>query len=599
MTPPSSQSVRWCVLGEDPARPETIVTVNIDRLGVQSNPQHHARAEFASFVSTHEALHSGVRWVWHDTASRYSKLLNVGVRVGRCYDLRLCHQILLASEFVPSGEAKAELSAAVDWSVPIDPLTQNSVEHAATLFDIDVEARTSTVPNSINDALEEFKRQRDALSSSLYASHLSLLLSAESAGALIAAEMSFAGLPWDTAEHERILTEALGPKPPLGAKPERMVELANQVRAELGDPTASLDSPPKLLRSLRAAGLEVASTSQWELAEHQHPAIPYLLQYKKLGRLFSANGWAWLDQWVSAGRYRPIYVPGGVVTGRWASNGGGALQIPRQLRPAIRADEGWLLISADVSQLEPRVLAAMSGDRAMAAAGFEQDLYEGIVATGAVASRQEAKIAVLGAMYGATTGDAGRLMPKLRRAFPQAMRLVDDAAQVGERGGVVSTWLGRSSPPPSAEWKSAQSHASLPQASRSEEAYARRIARDQGRFTRNFVVQGSAAEWALAWLADLRLRLAELAESERNAMGRCANSIERPHALSSGEPFAHSAHLAFFLHDEVIVHAPEHQAEAAAEAVRAAAVEAGRLIFPGAPVDFRLDLKISERSEKP
>ena len=103
-------------------------------------------------------------------------------------------------------------------------------------------------------------------------------------------------MPWDEAEHDRILTETLGSRPPVGAKPDRMVQLGEAVRTALGDAQASLDSPPKLLKALRAAGIEVSSTSRWELAEHEHPAVPLLLQYKKLARLFSANGWAWLDE---------------------------------------------------------------------------------------------------------------------------------------------------------------------------------------------------------------------------------------------------------------------------------------------------------------
>ena len=90
------------------------------------------------------------------------------------------------------------------------------------------------------------------------------------------------------------------------------------------------------------------------------------------------------------------------------------------------------------------------------------------------------------------------------------MALVDDAARTGEDGGVVTTWLGRSSPPPSTSWHDAQSRASEVEASGTDETRARRWARDRGRFTRNFVVQGTAAEWALAWMADLRGRLAAL-----------------------------------------------------------------------------------------
>ena len=57
-----------------------------------------------------------------------------------------------------------------------------------------------------------------------------------------------------------------------------------------------------------------------------------------------------------------------------------------------------------------------------------RDLYDGIVAAGTIRTRAEAKVAMLGAMYGATTGESGRLVPALRRAYPRAMGLVDAAA---------------------------------------------------------------------------------------------------------------------------------------------------------------------------
>ncbi|MBN9612062.1 MAG: bifunctional 3'-5' exonuclease/DNA polymerase, partial [Actinobacteria bacterium] len=469
-----------------------------------------------------------------------------------------------------------------------DPPEEPKPAQEPTLFDLETAPRRRrTAPEALSEAVLEFDRQRAAIAGSTRPGRLALLLAAESAGALVAAELSAAGVPWDAEEHDRLLTEALGPRPAPGARPERLAAVGELVRRELGDPSASLDSPPKLLRSLRAAGIEVSSTSRWELSEHEHPAIPPLLQYKRLARLLAANGWGWLDEWVHEGRYRPVYVPGGVVTGRWASSGGGALQLPRQLRPALRADPGWLLVSADVSQLEPRVLAAMSGDRAMAAAGAGKDLYAGIVESGAVSSRQEAKIAVLGAMYGATTGDSGRLVPRLRRAYPAAMRLVDEAAEVGEHGGIVTTWLGRSSPAPGPRWTEAQAAASLPEATRRDEEYARRISRDWGRFTRNFVVQGTAAEWALAWMAELRLRLADFDPVPVEAG-----------ASASGPVFSRRPHLAFFLHDEVIVHTPRQHAEAVAREVEASAQTAGRRLFGDAPVDFRLDLRISERAVK-
>ena len=304
------------------------------------------------------------------------------------------------------------------------------------LFDLGDAA--SGIPETIEAAVAEYHRQTAAIATSEAPGALRLLCAAESAGALIAVELNTAGVPWSRAAHEDLLERELGARRG-GGLPARIDQTAAVVRAALDDPAASLGSQPRLLRSLHRVGLMVQSTSRWELAEHDHPAVAPLIAYKKLMRLYTANGWAWLDEWVRDDRFRPVYVPAGVVTGRWASSGGGALQIPRSLRTAVRADPGWTLVTADVAQLEPRVLAAMARDTALAEAASGRDLYAGIVERGAVSSRAEAKLAMLGAMYGATTGESGRLLPRLRRTFPRAMQLVDDAARTGEDGGVVQT----------------------------------------------------------------------------------------------------------------------------------------------------------------
>jgi DNA polymerase-1 len=567
----------WIVLGRGEAG---TVAVALGPDGTELDRTALGTPELPGWVTDVESR-SPVRWVWNDTPRWYAELLAAGVRVSRCHDLRLCHAILRDSALVARDAAVRSGSA---WDV--DPFLVAAAP-MPTLFDLGGTESTAGPPADIDQALREFARQRAAVDGSPAAGRLRLLTAAESAGALIAVELRTAGLPWDAAAHDALLSEALGPRPPTGGPPAKLEEAARRVREALGDPGASLDSQPKLLRALHRAGVLAESTSRWELARYRHPVVEPLLEYKKLSRLLSANGWSWLDEWVHDGRFRPVYVPGGVVTGRWASSGGGALQIPRQLRAAVRADPGWRLVIADVAQLEPRVLAAMSRDTALADAARGRDLYAGIVDTGAVAERAEAKVAMLGAMYGATTGDSGRLMPRLRRTFPRAMRLVDEAARTGEDGGVVTTWLGRSSPGPAATWLDAQSQASEAAASDADRTRARRWARDRGRFTRNFVVQGTAAEWALAWMGDLRGRLAAMPEVDASTA-----------ASRSGTVFGRRAHLAFFLHDEVMVHAPAEHAETVAEAVRGAAAAAGRLLFGDFPIDFPLELRIVQNADK-
>ncbi|WP_345802614.1 bifunctional 3'-5' exonuclease/DNA polymerase [Microbacterium sp. AZCO] len=565
----------WIVLGLVSGEPVAAVLDTSAHEVERISPGQDA---LAGWIAEVEASRT-VRWVWNDAPAWYPALLASGVRIARCHDLRLCHAILRDSALVEGAE---ELRAAVGW----DAAPAGDARDASpTLFDLEDAAEPTGPPTGLDDVLAEFARQQAAIADSSDPGRLRLLIAAESAGALVAAELRAAGLPWDAAAHDRILTDILGSRPTAGGLPTRMQDAADRVRRELGDPGASLDSQPKLLRSLHRVGLLVESTSRWELAEHEHPVVAPLIEYKKLSRLLSANGWTWLEEWVDDGRFRPVYVPGGVVTGRWAAAGGGALQVPRQLRGAVRADPGWTLVVADVAQLEPRVLAAMSRDEQLAEAARGRDLYTGIVESGAVETRQQAKIALLGAMYGATTGESGRLVPRLRRIYPRAMALVDQAARVGEQGGVVTTWLGRSSPAPSSGWRATQLQASQVEASGADETRARRWARDRGRFTRNFVVQGTAAEWALAWLADLRGRLASLP----------AAGVPAP---PSGPVFGRMPHLAFFLHDEIIVHTPAEHADAVADAVRGAAASAGRLLFGDFPIDFPLDLKIAQTAEK-
>ncbi len=527
-----------------------ITAVELDDSGESLARHELDEAALPAWVREREPEHP--RWVWNDTARWYPLLLAAGVRVERCVDLRLCHRILRNA----ASAAASELATAArgGWDAPSPPVEER-VESAA-LFELEP-------PPVDEDPVVEWIRQRAAVEGSTQPGKLALLLAGESVGALVAAEMRFAGLPWSPERHDELLTDLLGPRPVVG-RPSKMEAVLARVREALDEPDLNPDSPVDLVKGLQRAGLRATSTRSWELKQLKHPAIAPLLEYKKLSRLYSANGWHWVDEWVSDGRFRPVYVPGGVVTGRWASDGGGALQLPKQVRGAVVADPGWTFVVADASQLEPRVLAAMSGDAAMARAGQAQDMYQGMVDAGAVETRPQAKYGMLGAIYGGTTGESGRMRPRIARAFPHAMEYVEAAARAGERGEVVSTWLGRSSPPGRGDsYDETASDAQLRQ--------LRNDARGWGRFTRNFVVQGTAAEWALCWMGSLRRRLWELGGGD-----------------AAQAPLTERPHLVFFLHDELIVHTPVALAEQVATALRDSAAEAGRLLFGAAPVEFAL-----------
>lgn len=529
-----------------------------------------------------------LRWVWDSTAEWYPRLVAAGVRVGRCHDLRLARKILRSSELAAPARSQAAggwLDADPDWedwdggwgAGPDSTAARLALAHVQPdpLFtDETFGARTQPPPEvpqppremTGRDALAQWRAQQ-ALLARLAATYpgnahrLRLLVAAESSGALAAVELHHDALPFDRAVHEQTLTDRLGERPGASARPARLEALAAQVRGLLDAPRLNPDSLPHLLRELRRNGLDVRSTGRWELEGLDHPVVPPLLEYKRLARLMSANGWAWLDAWVSEGRFRPDYVPAGVVTGRWSSRGGGALSLPHVIRDAVRAEDGWRLVVVDAAQLEPRILAAISGDEAMLAAGEDRDLYGGLVEDGVVDTRAHAKVGMLAVLYGGTSGNAAVLLPRLARAYPRAMAFVDDAARAGEAGGVVTTWLGRSSPPPGADWRQTQAAASDVGADAAQESRARSRARDWGRFTRNFVVQGSAAEWVLIWQAGVRIGLRRIA---------------REHALAPAD----APQLAFFLHDELVIHAPTPLVDEVVALIASSARAASTLLFP-------------------
>src|SRR4029450_10403723 len=111
---------------------------------------------------------------------------------------------------------------------------------------------------------------------------LRLLLAAESAGALAAAEMTHAGVPWRVDVHEALLVERLGPPPPRGVRPRLLAECADDVRRLLGAPGLNPDSRPDLLAALRRAGIEVTDTRASTLRAVDHPVVEPLLRSKCL-----------------------------------------------------------------------------------------------------------------------------------------------------------------------------------------------------------------------------------------------------------------------------------------------------------------------------
>jgi DNA polymerase-1 len=229
----------------------------------------------------------------------------------------------------------------------------------------------------------------------------------------------------------------------------------------------------------------------------------------------------------------------------------GLHNLPAELRPAVRAEPGHVLVRADLGQVEPRVLAAVSGDVGLARAAREDDLYAPVAAA-LRCDRPTAKVAVLAAMYGQTSGTAGAALRDMDRAYPAAMAHLRAAEAAGVRGEDLRTYggrllrlsAGRAAAEPLGE------HVALPSGA--------------GRFARNAVVQGAAAELFKAWAATVRDGLVPL-----------------------------DGRIVLCLHDELLLHVPAGAADRAAALLRSALRSTASWWAAGSSVRFLADVSVA------
>jgi DNA polymerase-1 len=364
---------------------------------------------------------------------------------------------------------------------------------------------------------------------------------AESTAELLCAELSADGLPMDRVAAEQVLAGFIGPRPRGDAEAAAMRAARDGavLRHAPAGVTADLRSPVQMRSLLAAAGVEVPDTRAWRLEEFKDtsPLVAALLEWRKAERIATTYGYGWLDENLGPdGRLRGAWTGSDGAAGRMTASNG-LHNMPAAIRRAVVAAQGHLFVRADLGQIEPRVLAAVSGDHALALATQADDMYLP-VATELGVDRPTAKVAMIAAMYGQTTGHGGVAARRMRAAYPVAMGYLDSADRAARAGRDLRTYGGR-----------------LVRMSGGIASPARTAAR--GRYGRNALVQGAAAELFKMWAVTVRAR--------GPALG---------------------ARIVLCLHDELLVHVAEEHADAAAALVGDCLAETARRWAPRGDVRF-------------
>ncbi len=379
----------------------------------------------------------------------------------------------------------------------------------------------------------------------------------ESAAELLCAELTVDGLPVDRDVAGSIIAGFVGPRPRTDAEAatQRAERDAEVLRHAAPGAPFDLRSPGQVRSLLRSVGVEVADTRAWRLEQLRgtHPIIDALLVWRKAERVSTTYGYGWLDEHVSPdGRLRGSWSGSDGAAGRMTASAG-LHNLPADLRGAVVAEPGHVFVRADLGQIEPRVLAAVSGDRSLARASQEADMYAPVAQQLGV-DRATAKVAVLGAMYGQTTGHGAAVLPRLHASYPVAMAYLDAGDRSGQVGQSLRTYGGR------------LIRMGVANANEVSERDARAQAAARGRFGRNALVQGAAAELFKVWAVTVRARGADI-----------------------------DARIVLCLHDELLVHVPEAHGPAAAALVDDALQEAAHRWAPDGGVRFVADTSVIAR----
>jgi DNA polymerase I len=549
--------------------------VGLAPAGTGGWPEPGGAAAVAALGRADEALRP--RWaVWSgETAAR---LVACGVRLATCWDVTAGHRLLFGGWRADPGFAWAHLrgldAEAVPMPAPPDPSGLFGASDLAGEDDGSVgdpvgpdgylrpgwangswaDGPTGRLARWAGLARTVAELQQDRLTALADRPVALATARSESAAELLCAELSADGLPMDRSVAERVLASFIGPRPRSESEAValRAARDAQVLRHAPAGVTADLRNPAQVRTLLGRIGVDVPDTRAWRLREVRdaHPLVAALLEWRKADRIATTYGYAWLDEALGPdGRLRGAWTGSDGAGGRMTASAG-LHNMPAAMRRAVVAADGHAFVRADLGQIEPRVLAAVSGDQALVQAARADDMYAPVAAQLGV-DRPTAKVAVLGAMYGQTTGHGAQALRRLNAAYPVAMGYLDAADRAGRAGRDLRTYGGR------------LIRLEVPAGAVGQEPRSASRAAAYGRYARNAMVQGAAAELFKMWAVTVRARCAPL-----------------------------GAQIVLCLHDELLVHSPRGDAEAVAGMVDECLREAAGRWAPGSGVRFIADTAI-------
>jgi DNA polymerase-1 len=303
--------------------------------------------------------------VWlHDTKEVQTALLESGASVaGVAFDT------LLAGFLLDPAEASYPLDELCRTYLRIDVLEEIEGEDAGQLFaDPSKRVGGSAAAVGLLAPVMDERIDRAGLSA--------LLRDVEIPLSFVLGRMQAAGVRLDVAYLQE-MSESVG---------DRMRALEEEIYQQAGEPF-NIGSPPQLAAILYdKLGLPVLKRTQkgrapstdadvLEKLRDRHPIVDTLLAYRELSKLKSTYLDALPPLVAADGRIHTTYNQVGAATGRLSSVNPNLQNIPvrgelgRQIRRAfIPGAEDRVLVVADYSQIELRVIAHLSGDEAMAEA---------------------------------------------------------------------------------------------------------------------------------------------------------------------------------------------------------------------------------------